>query len=110
MFSAEILMVDTFGRMNHLSNVVSTFDQAISQFESLSDRVVFLCPGVQLDLGSFCHPGNVVYVVGPDHYYKEPPIENPIRVSIGQDTIWGHQALAIVLWDRVVKDGTWLSL
>jgi len=91
------------------SNVVDSFDEAMSRFTNY--KPIYLMPSGLVRLGSFKHPdAEAVYIIGPDHYcsYKIP--DGAVTVTIGRDNLWGHQALAITLWDRAVKEKTWLSL
>jgi len=62
-------------------------------------------------LPDFSHPANVVYCFGPDDGHLPPEEEGEYdhKIYIPQVyehvTLWSHQAAAIVLYDRAVKNG-----
>ena len=64
-------------------------------------------PG-EIELSSFAHPANAVYVFGADDAVLDVPFEGP-RVYIPtrdlSAELWSHQAGAALLWDRAVRGG-----
>ena len=109
MFKAKLFLVDQTGKADGYSEVVDSLASAMTHLTQY--QPIFLSHRSDNDLGSFRHPvERTVYIVGPDHYSSIDPSDWKRTVRISRDMIWGHQALAIVLWDRVTKAGTWLSL
>lgn len=60
-------------------------------------------------LADFQHPEKVVYVFGPDMGHLQPGGVYDHKVYIPQlvshVTLWSHQAAAIILYDRMLKNG-----
>ena len=64
----------------------------------------------EVDLKSFDHPkGDVLYIFGPDNGHLDTAPTCDAKVYIAQVkqsvTLWSHQAAAIVLHDRMTKNG-----
>jgi hypothetical protein len=94
-----------------------TFDQILEENKDLAhvflepDNPVY--PHNGIDLRKFKHPKKVLYIFGSNHFnpilaYKK---KNDVSVTIptidNKGVLWPHQCLAILLYDKLVKEGPW---
>lgn len=68
-------------------------------------QVVCLDPSASMTLGSYQHPVDACYIIGPDYEtYIQPDGSDKVRIMTPVDLVlWSHSALAMVLYDRVSK-------
>lgn len=72
--------------------------------------VVFCDEAGETNLKDFVHPENVLYVFGKTNYSPFLGMKRPQDLSLKVETnrptgglLWGHQAAAIILYDRFMK-------
>jgi len=71
---------------------------------------VYLDENGENDLANFDHPENVLYILGRNRYSpmgQQQVVSVRIETPENKGILWSHQALAIVLYDRIKK--SWQS-
>lgn len=81
----------------------------IMEFINDEVSVVFVEEEGETDLADFIHPTNATYVLGKSGFSAWKSLgKKGISVRISTPTrmggLWAHQAIAIVLYDRVMKN------
>ena len=79
----------------------------LAEFPEL--QVVYVSEIGETMLSDFVHPENVLYVVGrtgyePIHTKKEGDLSVRVETKLKKSILWGHQAMSIVLYDRLMKE------
>lgn len=74
--------------------------------------VVFVDERADIELRDFTHPDDAMYVFGKANYSPLLSHRKPGDVAVRFDTaatdglIWPHQAMTVILYDRMVKRGS----
>ena len=106
----KIYMVPVSGISNKKIIEKPTIEEVIKEHKNL--QVIFITENGEHDLRDFVHPENALYIVGKTNYspFNTLKIGNSTSVrvptSINKGLLWGHQATSIVLYDRLVKNGS----
>ena len=81
-------------------------------FEENSDHTVIFCDErANTSLINFQHPEKALYVFGKANFSPFLSLKREQDLSIKIDTkenkglLWGHQAVSIILYDRLLKSG-----
>ncbi len=87
--------------------------ERISLIEVLSENKsltpVFVTEAGENILTDFVHPEDAIYITGRTNYspFNNIKVENGVSVRVptimDKGILWGHQAMSIVLYDRMVK-------
>lgn len=86
--------------------------QASKYLKNIKDStIVYVDENGTIELPDFEHPENVTYVFGKAGFSiwksmgsPEPSVKIPTINNVGG--FWAHQALAIILYDRYLKEGS----
>lgn len=105
----EIYMHPVSGIDNKRITEKNNLDEILAENSDL--QVVFVSDKGATPLKEFKHPENVLYITGLTSH-SDPSITHKAegRVSVKVETpnnegaLWGHQALAIILYDRMMKN------
>ena len=87
---------------------VANLEDAINANPDLT--VVFIDERAEVELQDFIHPENALYILGKVTYSgllahkRDGDLSVKIQTNMNQGLLWPHQAAAIVLYDRGVKN------
>lgn len=87
-----------------------SFEEAVDSTRASGSKLVFVSETATTALADFVHPENATYVLGKVGfdpmvaYFQEGDVEIVIPTAVNQGLLWPHQALAIVMYDRLMKD------
>lgn len=107
----EIYMHPISGIDNKRIKERNNLDEILA--ENYDMTVVFVTDRAETKLVNFEHPDNALYITGlTSHsdpsltYVAEGRLSVCIETPNNQGGLWGHQALSIVLYDRIIKNGS----
>lgn len=96
---------------------VSGIDGAVTEYKDFDEvntegmEVIWIDENGDEDLETFKHPKDAIYVFGraslsPMKIYKKEN-DKSVRIKTCEDKglLWGHQAMVLVLYDRMMKNG-----
>lgn len=72
-------------------------------------QVIFVRETGTTSLDTFIHPENALYITGRtnfspyNNYNTDDSISLVVPTIINKGILWGHQAMSIVLYDRMIK-------
>jgi hypothetical protein len=110
-FPARELGVDDL-IMIPVSGILAPNITEVNNFEDISrdnTTFVFVDESADSDLESFVHPENATYIIGRTSfspmvsYKQEGDKVVSIKSILNSGLFWGHQAMCIVLYDRLKK-------
>lgn len=102
--AVKLVMVDIDGTLDVDVPKVGTLAEALGMFNDCTP--VYIHAGGRTSLCEFRHPGDAVYIVGPDYNsFVVPDGATSVKIEVERDVpeLWAHTALAVVLHDRNVK-------
>lgn len=102
---AQFYMFPVSGIASNQVKERSSLEDIIKEF---SDHIpVFIDERGEIDLEDFVHPENALYITGiaNDKSLPEEYKSIKIRTVANKGLLWSHQALSIVLYDKLIKDG-----
>lgn len=95
-----------------ISQKVTEYDNLYDVLEKNSDLTpVFVDEKAEIWLEDFEHPENVLYILGKTSFSpylinkSQDVISVKIRTKRNKGGFWGHQAISLVLYDRMIKNG-----
>ena len=106
-----------FGVDEHYMLPISGIQHKVSERKSLDEilkdnpelTVVFCDEKGETNLSDFSHPDNVLYIFGKANYSpflqqkRDQDLSINIETKNNEGMLWGHQAAAIILYDRMIK-------
>lgn len=97
---------------------ISGIDGEVTEYKDFEDvntsdvTIVWIDENGEDDLQDFEHPENAMYVFGrtslaPMNIYKKDG-DKSVKITTleNKGLLWGHQAMVLVLYDRMLKNGS----
>lgn len=85
-----------------------TLDEILE--ENSDSTAIFCDERAQTTLSDFAHPENALYIFGRSNYSPFLALKREQDLSLKVETVrekggllWGHQAMSIILYDRMMK-------
>lgn len=107
-----------FGVKELIMCPITGIDRKVIEFKNIAEVIeanqdltpVFIDEDGEIWLEDFTHPENALYIAGKVGYspYKSQTkkvISVKVRTIQNKGLLWGHQAICIVLYDRMMKNG-----
>jgi tRNA(Leu) C34 or U34 (ribose-2'-O)-methylase TrmL len=97
------------GILNEYVTEHASYDDAVVAMRATGSKMVFVSESATTNLADFTHPEDATYVMGKVSfdpmvtYFQEGDEAIVIPTNVNQGLLWPHQALGIVLYDRLMK-------
>ena len=105
----EWYMEPVSGIVGHSVQEVASLEGLVEEHRTLKTPIVFIDEKGKTPLADFKHPKNVLYVLGKASYSPLQALGRDGDMSVRIETpaqaalLWPHQAVAIMLYDRMKK-------
>jgi len=111
----DYVYIDNTKREEYASDPTSRPDMISALKTFPKGTKIYFSEFGEFDLKDFKHPDDAIYIFGRDggkiNGKDQPPLGVDITIKIPNvKSLWGIEALSILMWDRYIKHGTYGNL